>query len=77
VAGGLRSVVAATAQPAGTWRGVACNAFGRQAERTTQPPFDDNPAKELQATPLQRIVKAENDAAVPRLGRSLALPSLA
>jgi len=27
VAGGLRSVVAATAQPAGTWRGAACSSF--------------------------------------------------
>jgi hypothetical protein len=32
--------------------GVACNAFDRQAERA-QLPYDDNPAKELQAAPLQ------------------------
>jgi len=54
-AGGLRSVVAATAQQFGFayWRGVACNAFGRQAEKGAEPPIDDNPTKELQAAPLQ------------------------
>ena len=26
--GGLRSVVAASAKPAGTWRGAACSSFG-------------------------------------------------
>jgi len=47
-------VVAAAAEELGFthWRGVACNAFGQQAERTLNPQRR-RPAKELQAAPLQ------------------------
>ena len=54
--GGLRSVVAATAEElrfSHCLEGRGLQRFRPTGRKNAEPPIDDNPAKELQAAPLQ------------------------